>query len=143
MPKLIKLYEEHADKRDKFEIIAFHDETLKTMAELDKTIEEKGFVEKRWGGKNLPFPVLMSGEGGEVRNLGVRVFPTMILINPEGKLVKTGASDRDLLAAIGIEVPAPKPAAKPAEGDKPVEAPAAPAKTAAGKPDAPKAESTH
>lgn len=129
MPALIKFYEEHADKRDSFEIIAFHDETMKTMAELDETIAKKEFVEKRWGGKNLPFPVMLSGEGGEVRSLGVRVFPTMILINPEGVLVKTGASERDLLNAISpkkADDAAPKDEAKPADSEPKKDAPAKP-----------------
>ena len=59
MPKLIKFYETHADLREHFEILAFHDSSAKTIAEIDQKLRDGDVIEKVWDGKNLPFPVLV------------------------------------------------------------------------------------
>ncbi len=91
MPKLIKFYEEHADQRDKFEIIAFHDASAKTIAEIDQKLKEKDVFDKYWFGKNLPFPVLVDDTRTTIDGWGIRAFPTIVLIDPDGKLVKGGS----------------------------------------------------
>ena len=91
MPKLIKFYEEHADQRDKFEIIAFHDASAKTIAEIDQKLKEKDVFNKYWFGKNLPFPVLVDDTRSTIDGWGIRSFPTLVLIDPDGKLVRGGS----------------------------------------------------
>ena len=85
MPGLIDLYEAHKKDRDKFEILAFHDGTVKDFAELDKKMERPR--NRYWGGHDLPFPILLDATGQTIKEWGVRGFPTTLLIDPEGKLV--------------------------------------------------------
>jgi hypothetical protein len=82
---LIDLYEAHKKDRDKFEIIAFHDGTVKDFADLDKKMETP--KRKYWAGRDLPFPILLDASGQTIKDYGVHAFPTTILIDPEGKLV--------------------------------------------------------
>ena len=49
-----------------------------------------------WAGKQLPFPVLVDGEGKTSSVYGIRSWPTVLLINPDGHLVKDG--DEKVLA---------------------------------------------
>ncbi len=85
MPGLIDLYDAHAKDRDKFEILAFHDGTVKNFAELDeKTVPSR---KRYWGGRDLPFPILLDATGQTIKTFDIHAFPTTILIDPEGKLV--------------------------------------------------------
>ena len=84
----MKLYEKHKDARDKFEILAFHDATVKTLAEMDRKLERT--IAKKWNGKTLPFPVLLDASGATIKQLEIRSFPTIVLIDPEGRVVKDG-----------------------------------------------------
>jgi hypothetical protein len=85
LPGLIDLYESHKDHRDKFEILAFHDGTVKDFAELDKKLERPRQL--YWGGRDLPFPILLDATGQTIKDWGIRAFPTTVLIDPDGKLV--------------------------------------------------------
>ena len=85
MPGLIDFYEAHKKDRDKFEILAFHDGTVKDFADLDKKMEAP--KKKYWDGRDLPFPILLDATGQTIKDFGIRAFPTTILIDPEGKLV--------------------------------------------------------
>lgn len=82
------LYEKYKDKRHMFEIVAFHDASAKTFEELDQKLEKT--ISERWKGKNLPFPVLLDATGETIKTYGIRAFPTLLLIDPDGKLVKGG-----------------------------------------------------
>jgi hypothetical protein len=82
---LIDLYEAHKKDRDKFEILAFHDGTVKDFADLDKKLESP--KQKFWNSHDLPFPILLDATGQTIKDWGVRAFPTTLLIDPEGKLV--------------------------------------------------------
>ncbi|MGH7174543.1 MAG: TlpA disulfide reductase family protein [Gemmataceae bacterium] len=85
MPRLIDLYEAHKKDRAKFEILAFHDGTVKDFTELDKKMVRPR--ERYWGGQSLPFPILLDATGQTIKDWGVRAFPTTLLIDPDGKLV--------------------------------------------------------
>ncbi len=85
MPGLIDLYEAHKKDRDKFEILAFHDGTVKDFDDLDKKIVSPR--KKYWNDRELPFPILLDATGQTIKDWGVRAFPTTLLIDPEGKLV--------------------------------------------------------
>ena len=87
--ELIDLYEDHAGERDKFEVLAFHDGTVKDFPEMDAKTEQT--KKSLWRGRDLPFPVLLDAQQGErgatTAAFGIQHFPTTILIDPEGKLV--------------------------------------------------------
>ncbi len=53
-------------------------------------------VKDVWGGKQLPFPVLLDGEGRTSTSYGIVSRPTLFLIDPDGNLVKDG--DLEFLA---------------------------------------------
>jgi HEAT repeat protein len=84
----MKFYEEFEDRRDDFEILAFHDDKAQSFAQLDTALAP---IRKQvWGGKELPFPILLDHTGTTLRELGIDSFPTTIVLDPEGKLVKQG-----------------------------------------------------
>lgn len=85
MPGLIDLYEVHKKDRDKYEILAFHDGTVKDFADLDKKLQRPR--DRFWGGHDLPFPILLDATGQTIKDWGVRAFPTTLLIDPDGRLV--------------------------------------------------------
>ena len=91
LPELIKFYEDHAADRDRFEILAI----CNTEHEKAQTIEAYDalaapLVKEAWAGKQLPFPVLLDGEGRTSGVYGIQGWPTVLLIDPEGHLVKNG-----------------------------------------------------
>ena len=69
----------------RFEFIAFHDESVKSFAELDPKLTP--LEAEHWKGRKLPFPILLDATGNTIRRYGVHAFPTQILVDPEGKLV--------------------------------------------------------
>ena len=93
MPRLIDFYEDHQRHRDRFEILAFHDGSVKDFAELDSKLPL--IIRGMWLGRKLPFPVLLDSTWTTLKKFGVTGFPTMLLIDPEGKLVGR-ASEQDL-----------------------------------------------
>lgn len=88
----MEFYEEHKDQRDQFTILAFHEPGVKSLDELDKKLAP--IVKKLWKGKELPFPIVLDSTGKTLKSYGVRAFPTLVLIDPEGKiaLVEVGAA---------------------------------------------------
>jgi thiol-disulfide isomerase/thioredoxin len=91
LPELAKFYEEHAADRDRFEILAI----CNTEADDARTIEAYDalaapLIKEAWAGKELPFPVLIDGEGRSFGVYGIQGVPNVLLIDPEGRLVKDG-----------------------------------------------------
>jgi hypothetical protein len=87
LPELTSLYTKHADKRDRFEVLAFHDPSAKTFEDLDKRLPK--LKEQFWKGQDLPFPILLDSTGQTLKAWGIQGFPTTVLIDPEGRLVRT------------------------------------------------------
>ena len=83
----MSFYEKHQDERDRFEILALHDGSAKTFEELDR--KTRNVQEKVWK-KPLPFPVILDASGETTKRWGVHAFPTTVLIDPEGRLVRGG-----------------------------------------------------
>jgi len=83
--ELIDFYEIHAQYRDKFEIIAFHDSSVNSLKEMDEKLVKT--VEIRWGGRKLPFPVLLDDAKKTQEAYSVQSWPTTLLIDPDGNLV--------------------------------------------------------
>ena len=84
----MEMYEEFKDRRKDFEILAFHDTKATDFAQLDAKLE--GLKSEVWGGRDLPFPILLDSTGETLRRYGVSSFPTVIVIDPKGKVVKHG-----------------------------------------------------
>ena len=87
LPRLAKFYEDHEDQRDQFEILAICVDCngeKTSIAEVDRSL--KPIVEHVWGGKPLPFPILLDSSMTTLERFGVPGYET-ILIDPEGKLV--------------------------------------------------------
>ena len=53
---------------------------------LDKRL--KSIIKEHWHGKPLPLPIVLDTTGETVKNYGISSWPTAVLINPEGKLIK-------------------------------------------------------
>jgi thiol-disulfide isomerase/thioredoxin len=88
LPKLAKFYDDHKTQRDQFEILAICVDCngeLKTVAEVDRALEP--IVKHVWGGKPLPFPVLLDPSMTTLERFGVPGYES-ILIDPDGKLVE-------------------------------------------------------
>jgi thiol-disulfide isomerase/thioredoxin len=89
LPNLMKFYEKHAAERDRFEILAIccdYDGEYKTMADVDRQLAP--IVEHMWGGKTLPFPVLLDSSFKTWECFGLPGMGTVLLVDPEGNLVK-------------------------------------------------------
>ncbi len=87
----MKFYEEHAAQRDRFEILAFHDDRAKSLNDLDQKLEKT--IKDVWGGKTLPFPILLDATGQTIKDWGIFSFPTVVLIDPQGRIVKGGSEE--------------------------------------------------
>ncbi len=97
LPNLTKFYEEHAEDRERFEILSIcvtNDADIKSSTQFEPWFLP--LAEKAWGGKKLPYPVLIDGEGKTRAAYGIGRFPTTLLISPDGRLVQWG--DESLLA---------------------------------------------
>ena len=91
LPELMAFYEAHKAQRDRFEILAFccdFGETLPDIPALERQLEH---VKKAvWGGKDLPFPVLLDNTFQTCERFGLegKGVSNTLLIDPEGKLVE-------------------------------------------------------
>src|SRR5437870_13628603 len=86
---MIEFYNAHPELRDKFEILAIHEShSLQTFKELD---EKNARNEKEIWKTKLPFPILIDKDGRTVERYGIRGYPTIFLIDPDGKLVRGGS----------------------------------------------------
>ncbi len=68
---------------------------MKDLEALDEKL--KPIIQAHWGGKPLPFPVLMDSTGETVMAYGINGWPTSFLIDPKGRIV---AADPEELEAI-------------------------------------------
>ncbi|MHC5010122.1 MAG: thioredoxin domain-containing protein [Planctomycetota bacterium] len=99
----MKLYETYAAQREHFEILAFHDATVSSFEELEEKLVP--IREKYWEGNRLPFPVLLDATGDTLRAYGISAFPTHVLLDPEGNVVKGNGEKRleEALEALATE----------------------------------------
>ena len=95
IPDLIRFFEEHQAQRDRFEILALCMDVegeIESVADLDKRLEP--IVKHVWG-KPLPFPVLLDPSFTTWERYGLPSFGILMLIDPQGNLVK---GDESVLA---------------------------------------------
>jgi len=80
------IYDEYADLRDRFAIVAFHDRSAPTFEVLDENL--KDVTETKWKGRELPFPILLDSTGRTYRNFSITSLGTAILVDPQGRVVR-------------------------------------------------------
>jgi thiol-disulfide isomerase/thioredoxin len=85
LPGWVDFYDDHAADRDKFVILAMHDPQATDFAMLDEKL--KPIVRRLWRGRKLPFPILLDGTGKTGKDWGIAHWPTVILLDPEGRVV--------------------------------------------------------
>ena len=85
----MQMYDEFKDRRKDFEILAFHDTQAATFQDLDAKIAK--LKAEVWGGRDLPFPILLDTTGETLRTFGVNSFPTVVAIDPSGNIVRGGS----------------------------------------------------
>ncbi len=97
MPKLMELHDQYNE--DGLEIIAVHDGSVGSIKELKKKL--KDIREEYWGGHDIPFAVALDGggrtkiegtdrsaSGATTAAYGIQAWPTMVLIDKDGIVVK-------------------------------------------------------
>ena len=90
LPELASFYEQHKADRQRFEIVAFCcDPETEDVGQLYKNL--KAVVEKAWKGKELPFPLVLDSERRTQESYGISLYPTLLLIDPDGRLVEGGS----------------------------------------------------
>ena len=57
----------------------------KDFAEVDERL--KPVIRENWGGRVLPFPILLDADGSIQQTFGVEHWPTTLLFDPDGKLI--------------------------------------------------------
>lgn len=106
MPKLMELHNQYADHG--LVIIAIHDDSVESVAELDSILDESPVRRKRWPDGELPFAVAIDG-GGDVRidgtektvrgttcaAYGIVRWPTVVLIDRAGQVVYAGSHQEE------------------------------------------------
>jgi predicted DsbA family dithiol-disulfide isomerase len=119
MPALIEFYEQNQDLKDSFEFISVHNKYpgAKDFETLDKSKADRGIVEKRWNGKDMTWPLMIDGDGTTAREWGVFGYPTMAIVDPEGKLHSFGHHHLKAFAEI-IEKVRTEKAAEQAKAEK-------------------------
>ena len=88
----METWDEFAELRHRFQIVAFHDDKVSGFDDLDERLQP--IVESQWKGRELPFPILLDPSGETLKAYGVRAFPTVVLIDPEGIVVSDGSEER-------------------------------------------------
>ena len=107
LPHMIEYYNANPDLRAKFEILAVHESSsVKTFKELD---EKNARNEQEIWKTKLPFPVLIDKDGNTVKRYGVRAYPTLVLVDPAGNIVRGGSLEllKEKLKAPSLLGPAP------------------------------------
>jgi thiol-disulfide isomerase/thioredoxin len=101
LPGWMGFADDHAADRDKFVILTIHDPQATDFAMLDEKL--KPIIHRTWRGRSLPFPILLDTTGTTVKDYGVVHWPTVVLIDPDGRVVDVpqgiGLSAEDFLAS--------------------------------------------
>jgi hypothetical protein len=92
LPGMIDFYNEHAEQRDRFEVIGVCiDITGKLESIQDLDAELQPIVEKVWDGKNIPFPIVLDNTFKTWERFGIPGLGTAVLVDPRGNVVEGGA----------------------------------------------------
>jgi len=101
LPGWMDFSADHAADRDRFVILTIHDPQATDFAMLDEKL--KPIIRRQWRGRSLPFPILLDTTGETVKDYGVVHWPTVVLLDPEGRVVDVpqgiGLHAEDFLAS--------------------------------------------
>ncbi len=82
LPGLTTFYNDFAAQRDRFEIVALHGPPVSSFESLDARAAMA---------RTLPYPVLIDGLGATAKAYGIDHMPRLLLLDPEGRLVRGGS----------------------------------------------------
>lgn len=89
IPNLVKFEERHPAWRDRLQIVAFHNKDAKSAADLQDQLAKQGGLE--WDPLTLAFPIVIDiPEPSTIEEWGPGVFPSVALLDGEGRLRTTG-----------------------------------------------------
>jgi hypothetical protein len=98
LPKLMSFYEKHQASREKFEIIGVcidYAGEIQSIRDLHAAL--KPIETHVWKGKTIPFPIVLDSTFQTWERFGLDGLGTVILIDPEGKLVEGDESTLELI----------------------------------------------
>ncbi len=94
----MEFHEQNPLLRDKYQIVTVHGPGAKNYAELAPHLIK---LEKDVWKKAFPFPILFDSSLASLEAWGIRAFPTVVLIDPEGNVVRNGSLET-LKARLGV-----------------------------------------
>ena len=85
-PELARVAQKYRDQG--LAVLAVHDDSVASVEEMDEKMAP--VVKRYWGGKDLAFPTVLDGGGekGIFRAYGISGVPALILIDPQGRVVR-------------------------------------------------------
>lgn len=96
IPALVEFAREFSDCRDAYEVLLVHDATITDFQVLEAELNEVSTV--AWGGELPSFSLLLDSEDVVLRGLGVKSLPSMIVVDPEGRVMpRAGLDDLALI----------------------------------------------
>jgi peroxiredoxin len=87
----MEFHEQNPQLRDRYEIVTFHGAGAKTFSELAPHLEK---LEKEVWKRSFPFPILLDSTEQTTKQWGIMAYPTVVLIDPEGRVVRGGNLNR-------------------------------------------------
>ena len=105
LPEAATLWDDHADARDKFAVLAIHGRGADDLADLDRQLAP--LLRDARGGRALPVPILLDDDGRTFEAFELEATPSTVVIDPDGKVAPGGLAD--LPAALAITA-SPRPA---------------------------------
>jgi thiol-disulfide isomerase/thioredoxin len=88
LPKLARFYGRNLKNRDRFEIVAVHENGVERQIGVEELKTKLLSLEKQKWGKPLPFPVVLDRTGGIIKTWGICAYPTTAIIDPSGVLIR-------------------------------------------------------
>jgi hypothetical protein len=94
----MEFHEKNPELRDKYEVVTFHGAGAKNYEELLPHLRQ---LETEVWKKAFPFPILLDSHERTTKEWGIFAYPTVVLIDPEGRVVR-GGSLAKLKEALGV-----------------------------------------
>lgn len=88
IPKVMDFYEEHADQRDRFQILSVCLDVDKEFKTLDKLDEHLGTIVRNVWRRRIEFPILLDTSFQTFESFGINGAGDMVLIDPDGNLTE-------------------------------------------------------
>jgi hypothetical protein len=95
----MEFHEKHPELRDKYEIVTFHGHGAKSIEELRPHLTQ---LEENVWKRKFPFPILLDNTEETVKNWGIFAYPTVVLIDPQGRVAATRGAFQRLQKELGV-----------------------------------------